>query len=59
MSRIMSRNNTHEDVHLLDAEVWDTPGRLSDHDLHDLDLNRHEGPGWRSAVGLFDPEDAR
>ena len=59
MSRTMSCKSKHEDVHLLDADAWDTPRRLSDEDLHLHDLNGHDGPGWRSAVGLFDPEDAR
>lgn len=55
----MTRKRAHEDVYLLDAEAWDTPRRLSDEDLHSLDLHRHEGTGWRGVVGLFDPEDAR
>lgn len=55
----MSRKRAHEDVDLLDAEAWDTPRRLSDDDLHTHDLNTHDGPGWRCAVGLFDPEDGR
>lgn len=59
MRPTMTRKHTHEDVHLLDAEAWDTPHRLSDEDLHSLDLHRHEGTGWRGVVGLFDPEDAR
>jgi hypothetical protein len=59
MSRIMTRTNTYEDTRLLDAEAWDMPRRLSDEDLHDLDLNAGDEPGWRSALGLFDPEDAR
>lgn len=59
MSRVMNRHRTPEDVRLLDAEAWDAPGRLSDQDLHIHDLNGHDGPGWRCAVGLFDPEDER
>ena len=59
MSRIMIRKNTYEDTRLLDAEAWDMPRRLSDEDLHVLDLNAGDEPGWRSALGLFDPEDAR
>lgn len=56
---MMIRNRMREDKHLLDAEAWDTPGRLSDEDLHGLNLNARDEPGWRSALGLFDPEDAR
>lgn len=59
MSRIMTRKLMPEDTDLLDVEAWDTPRRLSDEDLHIHDLNGHDGPGWRSAVGLFDPEDGR
>lgn len=55
----MIRKNTYEDTRLLDAEAWDMPRRLSDEDLHVLDLNAGDEPGWRSALGLFDPEDAR
>ena len=55
----MTRRRMREDKDLLDVEAWDTPRRLSDEDLHIHDLNGHDGPGWRSALGLFDPEDAR
>jgi hypothetical protein len=38
---------------LLDAEVWDSPDRLTD-----ADLFNHAGPGWRRGVAaLDDPED--
>lgn len=55
----MNRNRTPNDDDLLDAEAWDVPARLSDHDLHAHDLNSHGGPGWRRAGALDDLEDYR
>lgn len=55
----MTCKSGDEDVHLLDAEAWDTPRQLSNEDLHGLDINAGDEPGWRSALGLFDPEDGR
>ena len=56
----MSLNPLCEDTDLLDAEVWENPGWLSRDDLHDHDLNIHDGPGWRRLpCGSDDPEDGR
>ncbi|MGV8929733.1 MAG: hypothetical protein ACOH1E_08265 [Brevundimonas sp.] len=53
MSRLRTHANDRTDAWLLDEEVWDSPGYLTD-----LDLFVHAGPDWRRGTGaLDDPED--
>lgn len=55
MNRPMTPSPERADTRLLDEEVWDSPGRLTDSDLF-----AHAGPGWRrSGRALEDPEDDR
>lgn len=55
MSRVMSLSPDRVDPWLLEQEVWDSPGRLTD-----ADLFAHAGPGWRRGdTALDDPEDDR
>ncbi|GLS02479.1 hypothetical protein GCM10007859_25030 [Brevundimonas denitrificans] len=55
MSRAMTRSLDRADSWLLDEEVWDSPGRLTD-----ADLFAHASPGWRRGdAPLDDPEDDR
>lgn len=55
MSRAMTPFPERADARLLDEEVWDSPGRLTDSDLF-----AHAGPGWRRGdAALDDPEDDR
>ena len=51
----MTLSHERADPSLLDAEAWDSPGRLTE-----LDLFAEASPGWRrSAALLDDPEDDR
>lgn len=53
MSPAMSHYDDRADPWLLDDEVWDSPGRLTD-----ADLFAHASPGWRRGdAPLDDPED--
>jgi hypothetical protein len=55
MSGTMTLSHERADASLLDAEAWDSPGRLTD-----LDLFAEASPGWRrSTAPLDDPEDDR
>jgi hypothetical protein len=54
-TRVMTRPRPIPDACLLDAELWDSPERLTDADLFAC-----ANPGWRrSDCPLDDPEDAR
>jgi|GEM_PF-2211135 len=55
MTRVMARTRPIPDACLLDAELWDSPERLTDADLFAC-----ANPGWRrSDCPLDDPEDDR
>ncbi len=55
MSRAVRKSPDRIDPWLLDPEVWDNPGRLTD-----ADLFAHAGPDWRRGdTALDDPEDDR
>ena len=55
MSRAMTRTRPAPEACLLDAELWDSPERLTPADLFD-----QASPGWRrSDCPLDDPEDDR
>lgn len=55
MSRAMTGNADRTEPWLLDQEVWESPGRLTE-----TDLFAHSSSGWRRGEGaLDDPEDDR
>lgn len=55
MTRVMTRTRPTPDACLLDAELWDSPERLTDADLFAC-----ANLGWRrSDCPLDDPEDDR
>jgi len=55
MSRPMTLPPNPADQWLPDMDLWDTPDRLTDADIH-----AEAGPGWRrTALALDDPEDDR